>query len=174
MRSPVVRREEVCGLRWADVDLDERIIRVQETRIQVGRRIVEGTTKSGKPRTVHITPATADVLRSWRKRQAEERLAFGPEYAATGLVFTDEAGQGVRPDTLGQTFRRMVAESGVRRCRLHDLRHLSASLGAMSGETIGEFADRLGHSSTAITERLYLHYFDDSRRAAAEKRAAVL
>jgi integrase len=109
-----LRRGEVAGLRWESVNLDERTLVVENTRTQVGRTIVDGAPKSGKRRIAHITPETVLVLRGWRTRQAGERLAFGPEYAVSGYVFTDEAGQPVKPDTIGQTFRRMVAESGVR------------------------------------------------------------
>ena len=169
-----MRRGELCGLRWSDVGLDEAKVTVAHTRTFVGGRVVEGRPKSGKTREVFLTPGTVTVLRSWRKQQAEERLRLGEAYTDSGLVFTDEAGAGYLPGSVSQAFDRLVEQAGVRRCRFHDLRHLSAVLGIAAGESLYEVSDRLGHSSVQITERAYAALLDDARRAAAEKRAAML
>ena len=130
-----MRRGELCGLRWSSVDLDAGKVTVEHTRTEVGGKVVDGKPKSGKPRDVFVTPGTVTVLRAWRKQQAEERLRLGEAYTDSGLVFTDEAGAGYLPGSVSQAFDRLDEQAGVRRCRFHDLRHLSAVLGIAAGES---------------------------------------
>jgi integrase len=169
-----MRRGELWGLRWADVDLESGQVTVAHTRTQIDKRVVEGVPKSGKPHTVVLTPESVAVLRAWRVQQAEERLRLGEAWTDTGLVFVDEAGVGLLPDSGSQAFARLVEQAGVRRCRFHDLRHLSAHLGIAAGESIYEVSDRLGHSSIKVTEATYARLLDDARREAAAKRATML
>lgn len=88
-----LRRGELCGLRWCDVDLDARTVDVAWQRTAARHKVVESRPKTdGSESMVDIDQGTAEVLRSWRKQQLEERIAWGPAWQDTGLVFTREDG----------------------------------------------------------------------------------
>jgi len=104
--STGLRRAEPAGLRWSDVDLDGGALSVRVQRTTEGYAVVERELKTGAGR--RLVPLDADVvasLRAWRKRQVEERLAYGPAYEDTGLAFTREDGAGYHPQRLSVTFR---------------------------------------------------------------------
>jgi integrase len=82
-----MRRGEVLGLRWQDVDLDARRLAVRHTITVVGYEIKESTPKNHQARTIDLDPGTVDQLRAHRDRQAKETEAWGPGYRDSGLVF---------------------------------------------------------------------------------------
>jgi hypothetical protein len=110
-----MRRGELIGLRWADVDIDGAVVSVERSTTQVGRERVTSTPKNHERRKVAIDPAAVAALRSWRKVQAAERLAWGPAYVdAEGLVFTWEDGSPVLPDFVTKAFGRLQAVVATR------------------------------------------------------------
>ncbi|RZU31170.1 phage integrase family protein [Blastococcus saxobsidens] len=170
-----LRRSEALGLSWSDVDLDRRTVTVREARVQVGRAIVAGDTKSDtSARTVSLDASTLEVLRAQRRRQAELRLQLGSAWVDTGLVFTKADGSALVPDSVSQRFDRLVIRSGLPPVRLHDLRHLAASLTYRATKDLKLTSQMLGHASTAITEQVYTSVFEDVEREAAESAAALV
>jgi integrase len=170
-----LRRGEACGLLWADVDLDGGLLRVSQQLTQVQSRLVFGPPKSrAGARIISLDTDTVDVLRAHRARQNAERLAFGPHWPDTGLVFTREDGEPVRPDSISQKFERLLATLPVPRIPLHALRHTSASIGLASGETLKEISERLGHSSLGITADTYTHVLPVVASESAERRARLI
>jgi integrase len=124
---------------------------------------------------VDLDPATVAVLQAHRKAQLEQRAAAGlgrPE--ASGLVFTDQAGGPLQPNTVTRTFSKLVDESGLPRIRLHDLRHTHATLSLQAGIHVKVVSERLGHSSVTITLDTYSHAIPGLQRDAAEKVAALI
>jgi integrase len=98
-----MRRGELLGLRWLDVDLEEGFLAVRQTRVSVDYEVAVGAPKTERGnRTVALDPATVAVLRDHRARQLEERLARGPAWTDTGLVFTREDGTEIHPQRLSQ------------------------------------------------------------------------
>src|SRR5215207_8029778 len=83
-----LRRGELLGLRWDDVDLDGQVLSVKRSRVAAGYAVSEGTPKSGRGRTVALDPETVAVLRRHRAHQLEDRMAWGEAWIDTGLVFT--------------------------------------------------------------------------------------
>ena len=123
-----VRRGELCGLRWDDVDLDAGVITIRRSRASVRLRGARSQLQSqGSPRVVGVDPSVVEVLRDWKHAQKEERLAFGPGYVSSGYIFTNRDGTAIHPQALSDTFDAAVKRSGARRVRLHDLRHGHAS-----------------------------------------------
>jgi integrase len=170
-----LRRSEVLGLSWSDVDLDRRTVTVREARVQVGRDVVAGDTKSDtSARTVSLDAGTLEVLRQHRRRQSELRLLLGSAWVDTGLAFTKADGSALVPDSVSQRFDRLVIRSGLPPVRLHDLRHLAASLTYRATKDLKLTSQMLGHSSTAITEQVYTSVFEDVEREAAESSAALV
>ena len=170
-----LRRSEAVGLPWADVDLDRRTVTIREARVQVGKDVVEGDTKSdSSARTVSLDAGTVEVLRAHRRRQAELRLLLGSAWVDTGLVFTKADGAALVPDSVSQRFDRLVIRAGLPPVRLHDLRHLAASLPYRATHDLKLTSQMLRHASTAITEQVYTSVFEDVERAVAEQAAALV
>ncbi|HST24420.1 MAG TPA: site-specific integrase [Gaiellaceae bacterium] len=166
-----MRRGELLGLRWQDVDLDQERISISQTVVTVGQEVQISTpkTRSGR-RVVALDAVTVEALRAHRLRQLEERLAFGlgrsPE---DGLVFCREDGSPLSPNGVTLTFKRLVKSSGVRRIRFHDLRHTWASLALAVGVHVKVVQEQLGHSTSAITLDVYSHAIPAMRDDAVER-----
>ncbi|HZN70737.1 MAG TPA: site-specific integrase [Micromonosporaceae bacterium] len=170
-----LRRGELCGLRWCDVDLDARTVDVAWQRTAARHKVVESRPKTdGSESMVDIDEGTADVLKAWRKQQREERLAWGPAWQDTGLVFTREDGTGYHPDFITYKFEKLVDRHGLPRITLHKLRHLAASLQIAAGIDIAIVSKRLRHSSIKITNDTYGHMIGTIGRQAAEAAAALV
>ncbi len=140
-----MRRGEVLGLAWAQVDLQAGRVRVVEAKTPAGRR------------SVALDPATTAALKAWRRQQRSERLAWGPAWQDTGLVFTAEDGTGVRDWTLTRSFARHQKAVGLDHIRFHDLRHTHATLALQAGIHPKTVSARLGHASVSITLDRYSH-----------------
>jgi integrase len=164
-----MRRGELLGLRWHDVDLDAGQVAIVQTLTTINGVPTFGATKSSRSRrTVYLDPQTVAVLREHRRRQREERLAAGPAWTATpDLVFRDEAGVHINPDRLTRQFSALVAASGLTPIRLHDLRHTYATLALKAGVHPKIVSERLGHATVGITLDLYSHVTPAIAREAA-------
>ncbi|MGH8873896.1 MAG: tyrosine-type recombinase/integrase [Acidimicrobiia bacterium] len=151
-----MRRGEVCGLRWSDVDLDGARLSVRETRVLVdGRPERSQPKRDASRRSVELDPETVAALREWRRHQLEERLRWGEAWADTGFVFTREDGSPLRPDWLTKRFARLSVQAGLSRLTPHGLRHTHGTALLVAGVDSRIVQERLGHASVAITQDLY-------------------
>jgi integrase len=166
-----MRRGELCGLRWSDIDGDR--LAVGRSRTVAGYTVTEREPKSGRTRTVALDPGTVAELRSHRTRQLEERLAWGAAWTDSGYVFTRENGEPLHPHSLSQFFETRVAATKLPPLSLHGTRHTHATLGLAAGVSPRVMQERLGHSSVAITLDLYTHPADDQHADAAARVAAL-
>ena len=141
----------------------------------VGKReLSEPKTDRGR-RNLALDPATVAALREHRKRQAEERLAWGPAYQGEhGLVFCRENGEPTWPQSLSRAFERHAREAGLSAIRFHDLRHTHATLALAAGVHPKVVSERLGHAGVAITLDTYSHTIPALQEGAAAKVAALL
>lgn len=163
-----LRRGEIAGLRWTNVDLNAKTVRIVENRVAVGREIFSGTPKSkASTRTLPMPDEVVDVLRAARTRQAEERLAFGSGFGSGEYVASDECGHPYHPNLLTFRWGRMLDELGIGRVRLHDARHSCATLMHLRQVPIAVIAAWLGHASAAFTLSVYAHSQDAALKAAA-------
>jgi integrase len=163
-----LRRGELCGLRWQDVDLDAPTINVASTRVVAERvEVGEPKTRAGV-RVLALDADTGSALGSWRRRQLEERLGTGGAWVDHGLVFTDELGEPPHPETVTRWWREAVARAGLRPIRLHDARHTAATLMLRAGVPVKVVSQRLGHADVAVTMRVYQHVTHTDDRAAAD------
>jgi integrase len=170
-----LRRGEACGLRWADVDLEAGLAQVRRTRVIVGGKAAWGLPKTrASERAVPLPAATVAALRARRAQQAAERLAWAGAWQDSGLVFTREDGAGVHPDGLRYAFTRLCQAAGVRRVRLHDLRHTFATLAMEQGVPARVVAAQLGHASAAIAMDRYAHVSAEAALQAASAVSAAL
>ncbi len=162
-----MRRGEVLGLRWSDVDLDASRLTVRHTMISVAYEVRESTPKSHKARVVDLDRSTVRQLEVHRFRQQAERDEWGVDYQHLDLVFCRENGSPLHPDTFSQSFERTVARSDLPRIRLHDLRHTHATIALRAGVPVKVISERLGHESPAFTMKQYAHALPGMQAEAA-------
>jgi integrase len=153
-----MRRGEVLGVRWSDIDLDKARLSVQQAVVNVAYEIeiADVKTAAGR-RVIDLDQRTIAMLRSWRKAQLEERMLTGLGPNPDGLVFARPDGSPTHPDYFSQYFDRLVARSSLPRIRLHDLRHTHATILLASGTPVKVVSERLGHASPAFTMTVYQH-----------------
>lgn len=170
-----MRRGELCGLRWIDVDLEAGIVTVRRSVTSMdGQRIVGEVKSARSRRRIDIDPQTVSVLVSHRAGQARERLLMGEAYKSEGLVFAMADGQAWLADTISQASDRAVAASGLPRIRFHDLRHTHATHLLTVKENVKVVSDRLGHASVAFTLDTYGHVLPGQQASAAAVVAALI
>lgn len=163
-----LRRGEVAGLRWSDVDLEAKTMTIAGTRLRFGANLVEETPKSGASRrTLPLPEHLAAALRSARAVQAADRLALGEAYQASGYVVVNEAGEALSPHALTSRWSRMLKAAGVRHIRLHDARHTCGTLMHLEKVPIALISAWLGHASKAFTMQTYVHSQPDALADAA-------
>ena len=163
-----MRRGEILGLRWRDVDFEAGALSVAQARVRGPDGLTYGPPKtSAGRRRIDLGGETVAALREHRRRQAEERSVL-PVDRDEDLVFTRADGEPLDPDGLSGTFDRLAREAGLPRIRLHDLRHTVASLMLAEGVPAKVVQERLGHSSVMVTLDIYSHVAPGMQRAAAE------
>ncbi len=170
-----LRRGEALGLRWADIDLDAGRLAVRRTLVAVGYSVQWSEPKTERSRrVVALDAGTVTELRAHRVSQLEERLKIGPDSRDDDLVFASVDGSPLHPQHISTTFERHQRDAGLRRIRLHDLRHTAATLHLSEGVALKIVSERLGHSSVAITADLYQHATEHMQSDAAERLGATL
>lgn len=173
--SSGLRRGELAGLRWRDVDLEAGRIALVEQRAKGGGTVSRQRLKGKRGRSVDLDPVTVAALRSWRKAQAAERLAWPGEWGNDAdLVFAHEDGRPLHPDSITKTFKRRVEAAGLPWVKLHGLRHTHATLLLQAGVNIKIVQERFGHSSIAITGDVYSHVTPGMQADAATRVAALV
>lgn len=154
------RRGEVCGLQWQDIDFDPEPVRVLIRRavLEIEKKLIVQGTKTHAVRSVGLDEETSEMLRQHRARAAELGLASGIPPKTDDFVFCKAPGSSepLPPDRIGQAWSRYCKELGVK-ARLHDLRHLQASMLLDAGEAVTVVAARLGHRDTSTTLKVYSH-----------------
>lgn len=155
-----MRRGEALALRWADIDLDGGTARIARAVADDGHALYFSAPKNGEGRIVPLSGPVVDALRSWRKTQAAEKLAAGPEYADPGtepLLFTMPDGRQVNPVYASKVFTRSVKDADVPKLTLHGLRHTCATLLLRDGHPVHLVARLLGHKDISVTLNTYSH-----------------
>jgi integrase len=153
-----LRRGEMAGLRWSDVDLDAGRLAIRQTLVAVGYEAQFSEPKTAKSRrTVPLDAELVTALHTHRRHQLEERLAWGAGYCESGLVFCREDGSPIHPQRLSALFQGHLRRAELPPIRLHDLRHTCATLSLRSGIPTKVVSEWLGHATTSITEDLYRH-----------------
>jgi integrase len=171
-----LRRGEVSGLRWEDVNFDKRevIPRVQLT--EVGGHVIEGPikTEAGQDRVISLNDATVDALMAWKLQQESDRDVWQGLWVDSGRVFTMENGRALRPAYVTHAFDAIVKKAKLSVITFHGLRHLHASLLLNAGVPIAVVSKRLGHSTISVTVDLYGHLMRDADRQAADAVSLML
>ena len=166
-----MRRGEVAGLKWSDLDTSGERLSISRTLQNVGGTPVEfGVKTRASRRTVELDRATVNELRRWRQRLHRDGLPHGRD----DWMFCNASGRFPDPESIGQLFDRVVRRSGLPRIRFHDLRHTHASLLIADGAPIKVVSERLGHAHPAYTMHTYQHLWPGMSARAAEQFASLI
>jgi len=171
LASTGLRLGEACGLKWIDIDFENNrlvVRRALQRQKGVGQAFVEPKTAKSR-RTVYFPPGTGDALREHRRRQLEARLQFPGEWQNEGLIFTRSDGRPIEPANAARLFDIALKKAGLKRVRIHDLRHSAASIHLARGENPKVVQEMLGHSTIAATMDIYSHVTPALHAAVAGK-----
>lgn len=167
-----MRRGEVLGLRWSDVDLVKKTMTIRKTRGMVDGQVVEDEPKTERSkRTLPLDQSMVDALTRLQLRQREEADSAGEAYGkcpdcAEHHVVVDELGDPMHPESYSDKFEGQVRKANLPKIRLHDARHTCGTLMHLRGVPTAVISAWLGHASAAFTMRVYVHSQDDALRAA--------
>ena len=170
-----LRRGELLGLRWQDVDLDGAKLEVVQTLQRVGGslRLVPPKTEDSA-RTIPLPPPCVDALREHRKRQLAEQSEAWPDWEDHSLVFPSRRGTPMEPDNLRRSWGEIRKCAGLGATRLYDLRHTFVKLLLDQGTPPHVVQEIVGHSAIEITMTIYAHVSLEEQRKALRKLGEVL
>jgi integrase len=164
-----MRRGEVLGLEWSNIDFEKRIIRVRQTMNRVNGSLIRTDLKTLKSkRDIHLTESVAALLREQKIEQMKERLKLGSLWNGGDLVFTTERGQAVDGRNLLRIHQKAATRAGIEVKNIHALRH-SAATSLLDAQVPALVVSRiLGHSSVSITLDIYGHVIEETAKTALE------
>ncbi len=179
-----MRKAELCGLRWSDLDAAGRLT-VQRQLVKPGSPPLYGPVKNKAPRMLELAVETLRLLKKHKAHQAEIKLRNRQHYHDHGLIFAKEwndlqrhhdvLGNPLQVNNLGQReYARLLKESGVRRIKFHGMRHTCATLLLQAGVPAHVVQKRLGHKRIEMTLSIYAHALPSMQQDAAERLGAIL
>lgn len=170
-----MRRGELLGLRWQDVDWERGVLTVRQTVTPLKGAPHIGPPKSKSAyRSIAIPDAVMLALREWKSRQNEHRRALGDVWEDHDLVFAAANGRPINPNNLTRDYERWVQVAGVPRIRIHDQRHTHVSLAIQMGANIKAVSQRVGHARTSTTMDIYAHVVSEQHKDVADKIGGAL
>lgn len=161
-----LRRGELVGLRWSDMDLDNRVLHVRQQTQRRRGSLYDDDPKSRRRRVIPMPALCIAPLRRHRLRLRETFTRTGVEWSESGYVFATRNGRPVEPRNVYRSFTRVAADAGLRVVRLHDARHGTATLLTAAGVVPRVIMEILGHSRISITMDVYTHVVHNTQREA--------
>ena len=165
-----MRRGELLGLEWPDIDFENQIINIHRSSLYLADRgIFEDDTKNNSSNRVIKVPLSAiKALRSMKAWQAQQKLSMGSLWKDSGKVFTSLDGSPMHPDTLSGWFHDFIQGTDLPPIHLHSLRHTNATLNIANGVSVTTVAGQLGHANASTTTKIYAHAIKSAQAAAAD------
>ena len=165
-----LRRGELLGLQWGDIDWENSQINVIRNRVIVnGQSVVKEPKTAAGIRTLDVPQPLMTKLKRHRANCAERRLAMGQVYTVSDYIIVHPDGKPVYPEYLSQMLTKLQKKAGLPKCRFHDLRHLCASIMLLQGVNVKVAQERLGHKDITTTMNIYSHVMPSSAKEAADK-----
>jgi len=163
-----MRRGELLGLRWHDIDVERSTITIRRALAVVGWTLHFADVKTRTARrTIDISGTALDALRRRRESLEKDAADAGADFDPKGLVFARPDGDPIHPGYVTRTFDRLVAKHGLTRIRFHDLRHTHATLLLKAAVPVKVVSERLGHASPGFTLNVYQHVLPGMQAEAA-------
>ncbi|MGM0841374.1 MAG: tyrosine-type recombinase/integrase [Bacillota bacterium] len=164
-----MRKSEILGLRWKDVDLDKGLLKINQTLSTDGKYFIQGAKTKTSLRTINLSPKTIDELKHHKKVISSNKKFYKADYQNLDLVACTGHGTQLNPSNVSRTFNRLCAKANVPKIRFHDLRHTHATLLLSDGTNVKVISERLGHSNTKITLDTYSHVLPTMQEEVARK-----
>lgn len=164
-----MRQGEVLGLRWKDVDFDNKVISIRQTLSHDGKSFQQGGKTKGSVRSINISDVTVTYLKKHRKTVLEEKLALGADYKDYDLVVCTSLGTPINPSNVRREMKKLAHEAGVPLIKFHEQRHTHASHLIMQGVNAKIVSERLGHSKVQMTLDTYSHLLPNMQADVSER-----
>ncbi len=166
-----LRKGELMGLRWENIDLEEGIISVVQTRMyNKGFGVYEDTPKTSKSRRkISIPQECVTLLKQLKLKEDKQRLLIGSKWIESGAVFQNDYGEPLYPQMVSIWFRKFLKENKMRLITMHQLRHTHTSMLAYLEMDKLQISQRLGHSQLSTTMNIYTHLFEKTDKLISEK-----
>ncbi|MCM3180194.1 site-specific integrase [Cytobacillus horneckiae] len=160
-----MRKGEILGLSWEDVDFESRKLKINKTLYKItGEFLLQSPKSYSSIRTIYMDDDLIRVLKKQKVKQNIEKMKFGTVYKEHNMVFAQETGEFINPTAVNQLFTRFIKQSKLPYIRFHDLRHTHATILLQMGVNPKLVADRLGHSSVKITLDIYSHVLPEMQQ----------
>lgn len=164
--STGMRRGEILGLRWGDIEKEQ--VFINQTLSNRGDCFQEPKSQAGR-RLIALPDETSQALKQHKKEVAQDKLLAGPLYKDHDLVISTSIGTPLNPSNLLRTFRKLIKQADVPSIRFHDLRHTHATLMLKQGVHPKIVSERLGHANIRITLDTYSHVLPGLQESAAKE-----
>ncbi len=171
-----IRRGELCGLEWKDIDFKNQVMHVCRSSQYIGNKTIttkEPKTKSGI-RHFSLSKTACHLLSEYKKWQIKQRFNVGDDWVENDRLFTTWNGEPIYPDTITDWFAKFIKRSDLPYVTLHSLRHTNATLMIAEGTDVCTVSRRLGHANTATTLNIYAHALKSKDKEAANTLDYVL
>lgn len=165
-----MRRSELLGLEWEDIDFENNLIHIRRTSQYTTKNgIYTDTTKTEQSkRTLKVMPSLMNIIKEHKTEQAKERLKLGDRWQNCNRLFTNLDGSPMALNTPYKRLQKLLEDNGLKQVTFHSLRHSNASLLIFQGTDIKTVSKRLGHSQTSTTMNIYTHQIKEADELAAE------
>lgn len=166
-----MRKGEILGLRWSDINYDNKTIQVVQTVYKPLKHspLIQAPKTAGSVRSIAISDNVVTELREHKRKQNEFRLRFGSQYHNHDLIAPRPDGKPMDPRGINEHFDEMIRKSGAPKIRFHDLRHTHATIMLQLGEHPKVVSERLGHKDVNITLNTYSHVLPNMQQDAAKR-----
>lgn len=165
-----MRRGELCGLEWKDIDFEHRSVFIRRNSVYVsGKGVYTDTPKTKRSkRIINLPEESISMLRQYRTWQLQERLKLGDQWQEHDRLFTQWNGTPIHPQSVTGWFRNFLKRHGLPAVSVHSLRHTNATLLIVNGTNIRTVSARLGHSQTSTTVDTYAYAIQRADAVAAD------
>lgn len=164
-----MRRGELLGLEWSDIDFENQVVSIQRSSLYLAERGIfeDGTKNNSSNRVIKVPLSAIKAFRSMKAWQAQQKLSLGNQWEDCGKIFTALNGSPMHPDTLSSWFHDFIKGTDLPQIHLHGLRHTNATLNIANGVSVTTVAGQLGHANASTTTKIYAHAIKSAQAAAA-------
>lgn len=165
-----LRRGELCGLEWSDIDFKNNMISVRRSSQYIPEKGVftKETKTETSDRSIKLPMQTFEMLREYKKWQRREKLKMGELWIETNRLFTQDNGAPIHPDTISGWFKDFISKTDLPKITIHSLRHTNITLLIAAGVPLRTVSYRAGHAQTSTTANIYSHAIRTADEMAAE------